>query len=389
MVDTTANATANATAASLQIIKNFVNGLSFDNLKEKCKENDIVYREHENLYLLIAKKIECPNNFHRAFNGVILEKDTNDIVAMCQSAFVDNEKLENVNMEKITVEFCEDGTLIRLYNYQDTWFTATNKCVDAKESYWSNPQTFDDMFWELFDTSNLESLDKSKTYLFILLNKDNRIVINHTKNELVFTGIIDNSTGIEFSQNELNSYYIDNFLSSSTIRRSIDITNRISDASSISCDSIGQLCVGLETQQKRGILVKNKETEDIYKFDFSEYTTIKTIRGNVPHIRMRYLELLGDEESLKVLEQYYSEYNMLFTMIKHCMEKLYKSIHFLYIKSHVKHELQIEDTHLFYQTLRQLHGQYKKTNKPITLDDVKTKVNGLDTHVIKKFLGWV
>lgn len=374
---------------SLKIIKTFVDGLSFDEIKEKCKENDVIYREHENLYLLISKSMEAPNNFHRAFNGVILEQETNNIVAMCQPGFINNQTLENVTPESVSVEFCEDGTLIRLYNYQNTWFTATNKCVDAKDSYWSNPQTFDEMFWELFEKEKLNELDKSKTYLFILLNKDNRIVVNHNTNELVFVGVIDNVTGMELSQKELNDYYVENFLASKTIRRSIHITERFKNENEISCDKIEKVCVDLETKMKRGVLVKQFETGDIYKFDFPEYMTIKQIRGNVPHIRMRYLELLGNEEALKILEQYYSEYMMLFTMIKHCMEKLYKNVHFLYIKSHVKHEVQVQDTHIFYQTLRQLHGQYKKTNKPITLDDVKTKINSLDTHVIKNFLGWV
>lgn len=388
MVDSTFVNKEYTVSSSLQIIQNFVNGLSFEEIKEKCKENEIVYREHENLYLLIAKKMEKPNNFHRAFNGVILEKNTNNIVAMCQSAFIDNEYLENIDLENVSVEFCEDGTLIRLYNYNDNWFTATNKCVDAKQSYWSNPQTFDDMFWELFNKEQLDLLDKSKTYLFVLLNKDNRIVVNHSKNELVFVGVIDNITGFELTQNELNDYYVENFLLSENIRRSIDITNRVT-GNSISLNTIDNLCMGLEMHMKRGVLVKNKKMEEIYKYDFSEYTTIKSIRGNVPHIRMRYLELLNDQEALKILEQYYSEYLMLFTMIKHSMDKLYKNVHFLYIKSHVKHELQIQETHLFYQTLRQLHGQYKKTNKPITLEDVKFKINSLDTNIIKKFLGWV
>jgi hypothetical protein len=375
-------------SSSLQIIKNFVKDLAFEEIKEKCKENDIIYREHGELYLLISKQMENQNNFHRAFNGVILEKGTNNIAAMCQSNFISNQTLENIDLENVTLEFCEDGTLIRLYNYNDNWFTATNKCVDAKGSYWSNPQTFDEMFWELFDQHQLEMLDKTKTYLFVLLNKDNRIVVNHTKNELVFVGLIDNFTGFELNQIELNNYYVDKFLSSETIRRSIDITNRLTE-DRFSLETILSLCVGLEMQMKRGVLLKTNNMEEIYKFDFPEYTTIKMIRGNVPHIRIRYLELLNDKQALKTLEQYYSEYLMLFTMIKHSMDKLYKTVHFLYIKSHVKHELQVQETHLFFQTLRQLHGQYKKTNKPITLEDVKCKIDSLDTHVIKKFLGWV
>ena len=71
------------------------------------------------------------------------------------------------------------------------------------------------------------------------------------------------------------------------------------------------------------------------------------------------------------------------------MNNLYKQIHQTYIDSHIKHNILITDNHPFFQTLRQLHGHYKKHNTPITLNIVKEKVDSLNRHVLKKFLNWV
>ena len=104
---------------------------------------------------------------------------------------------------------------------------------------------------------------------------------------------------------------------------------------------------------------------------------------------MRYIELLNKPESLELLEKIYKEYQLTFAFIKASILKLVKTIHRLYINSHVKHQIQIEQDHMYYRTLRQLHAQYKTTNSPIRFEDVYIKIINLDKHVIKRFLNIV
>lgn len=380
------------------LVSQFVSDCSFEQIKEKAKENDIIYRENENLYLLSGKKNDLQTNLQRYCNGVILEKETNKIVCSCQPSFV-NANGDNISdlMNNGTFEYCEDGTVIRLYNYQNEWKTATSKCIDAKNSFWTSQQTFDEMFWELFSVENLKTLDPNCTYIFVLVHTDNRIVIKHDENKLVFACVINNSSG-ECIQDF-------HFEDESLIHRGVSIDKTNSDEcidfqlnhdtmlkiqkNEIINESTNKVSI-LEkfyNPNKRGILITINDTT--YKFDFSTFQIIKDIRGNIPQIRMRYLELLGNPDALKMLEQYYNEYHMLFSMIKFTLEKLFKHVYFLYVQSHIKHKINIEEGHMFYQTLRQLHGQYKKTNQAITLDDVKNKITSLDKHIIKNFLGWV
>lgn len=274
-------------------------------------------------------------------------------------------------------EYCEDGTVIRLYFHNNKWNTATTKCLDARNSFWSSHKTFDELFWEVFDPLYLSTLDTKCTYIFILLHTENRIVARHKFNCLTFISCINNETG--------TISYKNIFKDSKNIKRPLIIN-----------DDPKKIVQNFRTYfkpQKRGILfkVKDPKTSAIttYKLDFEEYAVVKKIRGNVPQIRMRYLELLNDAESSKLLKYYFNESKFVFDFVEHSLVNLSKEIHQLYMDSHVKHTIKIDETHPFHRTLRQLHAQYKTTNQPITKQAVRDKLNSLDKYALKTLLGWV
>jgi hypothetical protein len=273
-------------------------------------------------------------------------------------------------------EYCEDGTVIRLYFFNNKWNTATTKCLDARNSYWSSHKTFDELFWEVFDPMYLGTLDTKCTYVFILLHAENRIVARHKDNCLTFISCINNETG------KVN--YSNVFRDSPTIKRPQQIK-----------DSPQQIVNNFAEDfhaQKRGVLVKvasDSNSTKTYKLDFEEYAIVKKIRGNVPQLRMRYLELLNDAESSKKLRYYFNESKFVFDFVEHSLQNLVKEIHQLYMDSHVKHTITIDETHPYHRTLRQLHAQYKNTNQPITKTAVREKLNSLDKYALKTLLGWV
>lgn len=359
-----------------------INDKTFIQVKEIAEQNNIRVRETESLYLLISNESVTPLDI--ICNGIILEKETNRVICTPQNKLIkiDHEKqqeqietLLNIS-SKMRMEYCEDATRISLYNYKDEWFTATTKCIDAKNSFWSSDHSFNDLFWEIFDKDFMSVLDPEFTYTFLLIHRDNRFVVKHKFNNLIYVNRINNKTQIE---DYTNYFYKD------TPKRTIRRTKEINGY------TINFPLDDYFLPNKRGIIVKFLVNNYwmSYQYDFSDYSKIKQIRGNVPLISSRYLELLSNPETLSQLEYYYSENKFLFTAIKHQLEKLYKEVHQLYFNSHVKHNITIYEAHPFFQTLRQLHGQFKKTEQPITLEDVKNKINSLDKNVIKKLLGWV
>lgn len=407
------------TQININNIENFVNNKSFEDIKLSAENTSIKVKECKNqfknlnkLYLLVSEDENNQSQLSVQSNGIILEKDTNKVICMSQNKFkkiesfkeinssisltlhssttkmslnLDEESVQqSINNAKFRMEYCEDGTVIRLYNYENNWYTATTKCIDASESFWSSNKTFDDMFWELFNIELLENLDIEYTYIFVLIHKENRIVIDHKYNNLIYINRINNQSKLE---DYTNHFY--NTDPKRLIRRTKQIDTKF---------VIHNPLDDYYLPTKRGLIFKFYNTEynswDIYQYDFNYYSKIKNIRGNVPLIRIRYLELLNDENSLQLLEENYKESFFLFAMIKHQINNLYKDIHKLYFESHIKHNITIYEDHIYYKTLKQLHAQYKnnlKNNEKycITLDEVKNKINSLDKNILKKFLSWI
>jgi len=381
-----------------EIIKSIFeeSGINVREIRKQQVSNENGENELSDLYLLVSNEQNTP--LQTECNGLILEKETNKIVCMCLNKFnnisnaIDQmETIENLKIQhpKIRMEYCEDGTVIRLYNRntgwninnRGNWYTATTKCIDARKSYWSSEKTFDGMFWEIFDKSgyNVSDLNINCTYSFILLHRENRIVVNHKYNNLIYINSVHNETQEE---NFTNYFYNENPKRCIRRTKQIDITS-----------SIHYPLDDYYLHDKRGVILKffdetnNKWTS--FQYDFQNYGNIKEVRGNVPKIRTRYLELLNEPEKLIILEKEYPENQMLFAMIKHCMNNLYKRVHKLYFESHVKHSVIVTDTDPLFRTMRQLHADYKKKNIIVTFDAVIQKVNSLNPNIISKLIGWV
>lgn len=386
--------------------------LDYDNLKSIFEESGVDVREvrkhqvsNENcenelsdLYLLVSRENEHSTPLQNECNGLILEKETNKIVCMCLNKFkrIPNainqmETIENLKVQhpKVRMEYCEDGTVIRLYNrvtecdinYRNNWYTATTKCIDARKSYWSSEKTFDDMFWEIFDKSgyNIIDLNVDCTYSFILLHSENRIVVNHLYNNLIYINSVHNQT---HEESFTNHFYNED------PKRCIRRTKQVDISSGIHYPLDDYYL-----PDKRGIIIKffdqTNNKWSLIQADFGNYSSVKEIRGNVPKIRTRYLELLNEPEKLSILENEYPENQLLFTMIKHCMNNLYKRVHKLYFESHVKHLLTVTEENPLFRTMRQLHGQFKKQGTVVTFEVVIQKVNSLNPNIISKLIGWV
>lgn len=355
----------------------YVNYIKYRELKDKENKNV------ENLVLLFNKKTDT--EIQKECNGLIIEKNTNKIVASCQHDF--EQKQPENHDEYVSAEYCEDGTIIRLYNYNGIWTTATKKCIDAKYSFWSNSKTFNEMFWEVFghEKFDLSKLDKDHTYIFALLHVDNILVVKHTENSLVYLACINNITGENCENLDLSLFSINPKI---RLSEKLNLTEEdLVENYNFNGEGFSKLDEKYFNPKKRGILIKYTNNR-IYKVDFKEFVYVQKIRGNEPFIRIRYLELLNDPENLYHLTCYYSEHHFTFSMIHHTILSVCNEIYMLYRNTHVKHKITIDNTHEYFKTIKQLHAQYKTTNKPITKEDVYNKFKTYNIHILKKLLKW-
>ena len=377
-----------------------VENKSFTQIQEQCKSLGIDVRHKDELYLLTSggdngrgegEGDEWDSDLNAQCNGIILEKNTNRIVCSSQNVFTEIDDLSHFmsplveDTQKYRVEYCEDGTLIRLYHYNGSWYTSTNRCIDGKDSFWTSQKTFDTLFWELFNRDYLLTLDQNYTYLFVLLHTENRIVVRHYHNKLVYISRICNRPQITSdTRYVLAEDYLHIFLQNGeNITRPKFIGNI--DIQHLSNDMLFH-------PRKRGFIVKLMTGTDSwksYRYDFPKYIKQKLIRGNVPDIKHRYLELLNDTEMLDQLFRLYPEHKSDFIHLRNQLHVLSKKIHELYVNSHIKHNIQVEKNNPFFGFLKALHAQYKNTKTPIVLSDIKQKLKLSNRWLLVNYLNTI
>jgi hypothetical protein len=355
----------------------FVANKTFQQVEDECKDRGILIKTtpESDLYMLITDNPVYPD-----VNGIILQKETNRIICACQNKFEDISSAQDLNnlvnsSTPTRFEYCEDGTLIRLYHHNGVWQTATNRCINASDSFWASKSSFADLFWQVFDNKYLSSLNTNCTYLFILLHTENRIVVKHTKNMLVYVSRISNQSMAESFVNVFKDFQ------DSCIKRPAYI--HMDSMKDLTPDGINKLFHPF----KRGFIIKVGSI--VYKYDFEQYKLVKELRGNVPDIRYRYIQLLRQtEQSVKSFEYYYGEHYMEFFQLRRALRDVVKEIYNLYVDSHITHKVLVDENSTHWRTLKQLHAQYKQSGQPISYLDVHNKVINMDYFLLHSLLKW-
>lgn len=156
---------------------------------------------------------DMTNKICQEARGIILKIKDNYIKLLCHSfdKFFNYTEpggqvvLENFNWDNYTFQEKRDGSLMRLWYYEDknTWNISTSGTIDAFKAVNQIPScpynSFGDMFKHLLDTYeiDLNALDKDYTYSFEMTSPDNKIVVDYDKDELTLIGIRDNLQNIE------------------------------------------------------------------------------------------------------------------------------------------------------------------------------------------------
>ena len=83
--------------------------------------------------------------------------------------------------------------MINVFYYKDEWRVATKGCIDAKRSRWGTSKSFYTMFNEACNF-DLQALNKTYCYTFVLAHKDNRIVTKYSEPSLYLVHVRDMTT---------------------------------------------------------------------------------------------------------------------------------------------------------------------------------------------------
>lgn len=316
---------------------------NFPELKKTLKkEHNLQIKESGNLYIVNIKKNKKNNDpVLNVCNGLILEKETNRIVCNIfpiVKEFPDSYQYTNFN--NLTIEEAIDGTLIKLFYYDNKWQVATNRCIDANTAFWICNQSFYDLFMDAANNINFDSLNKTYSYAFILQHPRSRNVTKYNNPSIVYVYSYDLINNIQV---------VDNYLS---------FLNKPKRYTFSSWDemmtSISTLNYDIE-----GYVIYNDKKE-MTKIVNSKFQMVKDMKGNTPDMVYRCLVMykLGKMDEFL---QYYPEYTQNFNYIKSFIYNLSNKFHTLYITRYINKQPVSVPPH-YDLILNHIHKDYLQSN---------------------------
>lgn len=334
------------------------------NIRTAWKKNSSLYIVNYDIHRSDLNETIC-----RQANGVIFDKSTNKIVCFIYNAileasvnelynlyhnidfssqqyykqfnefraeiqvhnnFIDTDTLTrvmdvNTNFDNYSVQKLYDGTLIKLFYYNNKWCVATNKCIDADQSKWTSNRSY----WELFTDIplNYEILNKDHCYAFMLLHPENRLICEYKRPILVNIGEFDLLTGEEvintvFSETE-------------------QFTNNQTDQNifipeTMNFSSMSELLLSFDNSDLfPGYFLINKQTRTRVKIINPKYKYLQYIKGNSRNMLYKMVTLQKYDRERKLLLEYFPEYNELDMTIKNILKKIVYYIYTQWYNSYV------------------------------------------------------
>jgi len=131
--------------------------------------------------------------------GIILEKGTWKIVCHPFHKFFNLGEVHafNINLTDSYIFEKADGSIIKVYHYNNEWHVATNGTIDAGDAFNNDGISFKTLFFDVISEDDFkvltENFDTENTYLFELIHPATQIVVDYeNRKELVFLGMIRN-----------------------------------------------------------------------------------------------------------------------------------------------------------------------------------------------------
>lgn len=232
--------------------------------------------------------------------------------------------------DKCSVYNSYEGTLLRLFYFEDKWYLSTHKKLDAFKSKWSCRQSFGELFVEALaydfqkDVDNNESLltqfcatlDHTKQYMFLVCNnKENRIVCDAVEKPTL--------------------YHVGTFIDG-VVNTDYHIGVRRPEKLVFSnVDEMCQYVEDLDYKKYQGVIVFGPENRQ-YKIVHYEYQRYQSVRGNESSVRFRYIQVRNDRELVNQLKQLYPDRVNEFNEIEKTINSVISGIYTAYVNRFIK-----------------------------------------------------
>jgi hypothetical protein len=168
----------------------------------------ITIKRKDNFLMFNYSQIESDfyNPIVKECRGAILEDGTFNPVCVPFYKFGNYGEgyVDTIDWNTARVQEKVDGSLIKVWNYNNEWHVSTNGTIDSRDAELANNisdfKTYYDLFMKAKKNVNLDfnKLDKQFTYMFELISPYNRVVVPYTEISLRHIGTRNNMTLQEF-----------------------------------------------------------------------------------------------------------------------------------------------------------------------------------------------
>ena len=334
--------------------------------------SDPKYAKSQNL---IVKSIEKEKLFVIKYDKSKLNSENTKTLGMFRSIITDGTKIISFSPQKsiiyeeflnvnttsnCSIEKYVEGTMINLFINPQTneWEIATRSVVGAYGKFFRDAKySFRQMFFDTLETQGIDfdSLDKNKSYSFVLQHKENKIVINHTVNKLYLTNVYEFN---EFSVIEQDAATIAKRLNIPYPEIITDIDNWTDIENKIKL---------LEDNNKYnivGVMIKNSSGERA-KIRNKSYDYVKKLKGNNPKMQFQYYSLRQLNSVTECLK-FYPEYTKLFDGFRNDLHNWTRQLHQNYYDCFINKKQKLKTyPHQFKIHMWNLHQIYLNELKPL------------------------
>lgn len=367
--------------------------LSFKNFDDLChiltnKPYNYMVKTSKNYPdLVLFSMAETTEKFVDCFASMIIDKTNHEVVSMPYKRMlsldeVDDDDLKNGRMNEwyeknvVTVEKACEGTFLRLFNYKDEWIVSSLRSINTRETYIiGTDKNFSDMFFDAW-SGTLESLEKNKSYYFILQHKENKCIIQYNGDpKLLYIGWSDrDSLEYSYADSSESCFRQPNIY---TIKKygKFDLFSKFSDM-------LGEIYNKTELDIKGYILYLENGSRVMLPYEHFLY--LQELRGTNPLIKIRYLEL--DKKKRKAFLEYYRDQGL--NGIEEEMKTLINDILNTYKNVYVFKRDIHKNSGRFKKVIWELHREYLNNRKYISYEIVSNFIDGMSARDVGWLMKW-
>lgn len=340
--------------------------------------------------------------------GVVFNNDT-----LVMKAFPYTLEFSDIEENEIRSKFtdlsewtfyeAQEGSLLRMFYFGETWYLSTHRKLNAFESKWSSSKSFGQLFTEaltyLYNTDMMfktmmnshnvstgnsfkenpdvfelfkKQLNKSKHYMFLLSNsEENRIVCQAPPHPTIC--------------------HVGTFLNGELLPSESNFSVGIPFPAKIYFKNIYEIIsfvknVNIDTYQ--GVIAFSDDNEQV-KILNKEYHTLFLFRANEPSLKFRYLQLRNDPSMVKIFVDLYPNMVETINQYETIIHDIAVFIYNAYIQRFIK-KLYVTVPKEEFTVIRECHSLYLADRaKNISLTRVVSVLNNQPVvnlnHMIKRF----